>query len=198
MFDDIGNAFIVQYMKVDKRICRTCGQAKTPDEFYNDSRYPKGDIHCALCRREKVRIWRASNKEKSSEIQKRSRMRNPEAAKKRARVWHTKNRAYHLAYMAERRKTHAIQILSGKLQSVFGINIEEYNTLLAGQNGGCAICQKPPQQNKKRLAVDHCHKTQKVRGLLCSTCNQAIGLLKDDASLLQSAILYLTKKPKHE
>lgn len=123
-------------------------------------------------------------------------MRNPEAARKRAREWHKKNHARHLAYMAERRKTHAIQILSGKLQAAFGINIEEYNALLASQNGGCAICGKSPEHNKKRLAVDHCHSSNKVRGLLCSPCNQAIGLFRDSAELLQSAILYLNQEPK--
>lgn len=178
----------------DLRVCRTCQHAKLPSEFYKDSRYPKGDIHCASCRREKVRNWRLANKEKASEIQKRSRMRNPEAARKRAREWHKNNHARHLAYMAERRKTHADHILSSKLQSTFGINLDEYNAMLASQNGGCAICGKSSEENKKRLAVDHCHNSKKVRGLLCSPCNQAIGLFKDSTELLQSAISYLNQQ----
>jgi hypothetical protein len=180
----------------DKRICKTCSRLKKPEEFYNDSRYPNGDIHCAECRRKKVKAWRDANPARAKEIGKKSRIRNSEAARKRSNEWHKKNHARHLAYMAERRKTHALQILSSKLQSAFGITLEEYNAFFSNQKGACAICQKHPQQNKKRLAVDHCHKTQKVRGLLCSTCNQAIGLFKDDVSLLQSAILYLTKTPK--
>ncbi len=183
-------------MKQDKRICRTCCKAKKPEDFYNDSRYPNGDIHCSECRRKKVKAWRDANPARAKEICKQSRMRNPEASRKRANEWHKKNHARHLAYMAERRKTHALQILSSKLQSAFGITIAEYNALFSSQKGACAICHKSPDQNKKRLAVDHCHNTKKVRGLLCSTCNQGIGLFKDDVKLLQSAILYLTKTQK--
>jgi hypothetical protein len=183
-------------MKQDNRICRTCLKAKHHKDFYNDSRYPNGDIHCAACRREKVKAWRDANPERAKESGKKSRMRNPEAARKRANEWHKKNHVRHLAYMAERRKTHAAQILSGKLQSAFGITLNEYNTLLSNQKGMCAICGKSPEQNKKRLAVDHCHNSSKVRGLLCSACNQGIGLFKDSVSLLQSAILYLTPTPK--
>lgn len=180
-------------MKQDKRICRTCEQEKFPNEFYTDSRYPKGDIHCSECRRQKVRLWRIENKERAAEIGRKSRSRNPEAARKRANEWHAKNRERHLAYMAGRRKTHADQITSSKLKAAFGITLAEYLSMLEGQHSQCAICGKSPSQNKKRLAVDHCHSTNKIRGLLCSACNKAIGLFSDNIRHLQSAIQYLSK-----
>lgn len=176
-----------------QRICRTCNAAKAMSEFYKDARYPKGDIHCAACRREKVRIWRTSNKARAAEIQKRSRQRNPEAARKRASEWHKNNHARHLAYMADRRKTHAEQIAASKRKSAFGITLADYNAMLEKQNHQCAICGKSPEQNQKRLAVDHCHTTNKIRGLLCSTCNKAIGLFSDNIPQLQSAIQYLSQ-----
>ena len=56
---------------------------------------------------------------------------------------------------------------------------EEYESILAHQGGVCAGCQKPP--NGIRLAVDHCHKTGRIRGLLCWLCNRSIGILRDRA-----------------
>ena len=77
-----------------------------------------------------------------------------------------------------------------KLLRKFGISWAEYETMFLLQGGVCAICKKPEQQ-EKRLAVDHCHDTGKVRGLLCSMCNTAIGKLNDSVELLQRAIEYL-------
>ena len=76
------------------------------------------------------------------------------------------------------------------LQRVFGITIEQYREMHTRQGSVCAICLGP-QQGGKSLCVDHCHKTGKVRGLLCTKCNSAIGKLGDDPLMLQRAIDYL-------
>jgi len=77
----------------------------------------------------------------------------------------------------------------------YGITLEDYEEMHNRQGGVCAICDKPEQviQNSKLrlLSVDHDHLTGKVRGLLCSNCNRAIGLLNDDADVLKRAIRYL-------
>lgn len=78
-----------------------------------------------------------------------------------------------------------------QLQYKFKITLEEYNRKLLEQNGVCAICKKT--EKKKQLAVDHCHTTGRVRGLLCSHCNQALGHFKDDLATLKTAIEYLEK-----
>jgi len=59
------------------------------------------------------------------------------------------------------------------------------------QDCKCAICGKTEQENKKRLAVDHCHATGKVRKLLCSHCNTALGLVNDDQNILIEMLSYL-------
>lgn len=74
----------------------------------------------------------------------------------------------------------------------FGINHLDYNSLFNKQEGKCAICGTPQSNIKKSLAVDHDHKTGRIRGLLCSNCNVAIGLFKDDLEVLQKAIIYLS------
>lgn len=71
----------------------------------------------------------------------------------------------------------------------FGITKLQYDKLLEKQKGVCAVCKSKPL--KKRLAVDHCHKTNLVRGLLCSDCNMGIGLFKDNPETLKTAIIYL-------
>ena len=77
------------------------------------------------------------------------------------------------------------------LKRIFNITLEEYNTLFNNQNGCCAICGKHQSELKKSLCVDHDHITNKIRGLLCQTCNVAIGLLKDDVNILQMGVEYL-------
>jgi hypothetical protein len=67
-----------------------------------------------------------------------------------------------------------------------------YEILFEKQNGLCAICNNPEQSQKyKTLSVDHCHLTGSIRGLLCSNCNRALGLFKDNLLVLESAIKYL-------
>jgi hypothetical protein len=75
----------------------------------------------------------------------------------------------------------------------YGISLIDYNVMLKKQNGTCAICSKKCPSNR-RLAIDHSHKTGIVRGLLCIHCNQAIGHMKDDPSLLIKAIEYLVTR----
>jgi len=76
----------------------------------------------------------------------------------------------------------------------YGLTVEEYNSILKRQDGCCAICKSVTSfgpYGSQRLAIDHCHKTDNVRGLLCNRCNRALGLLQDDITVLLSAIKYL-------
>jgi hypothetical protein len=80
-----------------------------------------------------------------------------------------------------------------------GINItkKDYQFRAEAQNYRCKICgdQYPNWTLKpaKRLAVDHCHSTEKIRGLLCMRCNVGLGQFRDSEQLLQKAIAYLKK-----
>lgn len=79
----------------------------------------------------------------------------------------------------------------GQLKAKYGISIDDYNELLIKQNYSCAICDKNQSEFKQKFAVDHCHKTLKVRGLLCGACNKAIGYLRDNPQLAESVAQYL-------
>ena len=72
----------------------------------------------------------------------------------------------------------------------YGITIEKYDEMFELQKGKCAICEEI-QITGKVLAIDHCHTTGKVRGLLCQTCNTGIAMFKDNIKILKMAIKYL-------
>ena len=78
----------------------------------------------------------------------------------------------------------------------YGITIKDYNEMYISQDGKCAICEKE-KTIKNNFYVDHCHKTKKVRGLLCMRCNSGIGYFKDDESLMKKAIVYLKNSTKN-
>ncbi len=72
----------------------------------------------------------------------------------------------------------------------YGVTKEFLIKLYEKQQGKCAICNEIPQ-SERGLHVDHCHKTNKVRGLLCHGCNTGIGALKENVNVLLQAINYL-------
>jgi len=74
----------------------------------------------------------------------------------------------------------------------YGITLEDYDAMLEKQGGCCAICKSETSKRNDYFMVDHDHETGAVRGLLCSPCNSAIGLLGDNISTLQNAINYLS------
>jgi hypothetical protein len=74
------------------------------------------------------------------------------------------------------------------LLQAYGMSPQDYDMLSVRQGGACAICRRQPAEG---LCVDHCHATGKVRGLLCRTCNSAIGFLRDDETLVAAALAYL-------
>lgn len=68
----------------------------------------------------------------------------------------------------------------------YGLTEERYQEMLKAQEGKCALCR-----SEAPLHVDHCHKTKKVRGLLCQACNTGIGKLRDDPDLMRRAAEYV-------
>lgn len=78
------------------------------------------------------------------------------------------------------------------IKSKFGISVEEYNKMLISQNYKCAICGTQDSGTKhNNFCIDHCHSSNRIRGLLCTHCNKGIGHFNDNISKLQMAIEYL-------
>jgi len=80
-----------------------------------------------------------------------------------------------------------------QIRNTYKLDEVAYRRLLKKYNYGCAICGAKKGSKQHGLHIDHCHETEKIRGLLCSNCNTALGLFKDDINLLQNAIEYLIK-----
>ena len=114
------------------------------------------------------------------EIKKEYRKNNGEKVRSQQRAWAKAN--------PDRKREHLIKCL-------YGISIEQYMYVLEKQNGVCAICKQPElsirRGSYKSLDVDHNHETGEIRGLLCSACNAALGLLKEDAQRIESLLAYL-------
>lgn len=163
-------------MKIAKKKCRTCGKKKTLDEFYDSifkekSRSFDGKYHaCKECARASARRCYHKNFEKG---RKKSILRNEEYRKKHPEV-----------RVIERHR---------KLAREINIPYEEvrrfYNKQFMIQQAHCAICGKITEQ----LGIDHCHKTNKLRGLLCKSCNLAVGNLQDNSDICSKAEKYLKK-----
>jgi hypothetical protein len=168
--------------------CSRCKQIKPFEDYYRRSvvecstRKQKLQSNCKECMKEAKRRFRSDPKKWARELKQRRewRKRNPEIAKQQDR-----NR-----------------LLKGK----FGITEAEYERRVIEQKGLCAICGQPEKAvlsgKVKNLAVDHCHETDTVRGLLCCSCNRGIGMFRDNSDLLLAAADYLQrhngyKTPKH-
>src|SRR6266568_1899224 len=84
------------------------------------------------------------------------------------------------------------------LLRTYGLTSDQYQALYDQQQGCCAACGRPETVVKygklSPLAVDHCHSTGAVRGLLCSACNRALGLLGEDPERIEALLRYIREK----
>lgn len=114
------------------------------------------------------------------------------SARRRAGETDEEYRKRNRACVAEWKRKYPTAALNTYLKSVYGITLKQYEELAAAQGGRCAIChdEKFGRRGVRRFAVDHDHKTGKVRGLLCGRCNVGLGLFDTEEKLL-AAVAYL-------
>jgi hypothetical protein len=159
------------------KLCSKCQIEKDISEFY-----PKMG-RCKKCHNGWCIAWAKRNPYKNREISKKWYHAKPENRQRsidKARRWQKANR--------ERDK---LQQFRNSLLRNYNLPYEEYSRMVEDQNGKCAICLELP--SRTHLDVDHNHATGKIRQLLCSRCNTAIGLLKESQELFQKATEYLLK-----
>ena len=121
---------------------------------------------------------------------------HPEAAAERARKWALANPERAAVSREANKERASIKSRERSLLVYYGITLAEYTAMLDAQSGRCKICNSLP--GKRSLCVDHCHTTGKIRGLLCDSCNRGLGLMKDSAQILFSAIGYLEDNNSNE
>lgn len=171
------------------KVCNTCRETKLPVDFHRSRNTPTGRYpQCRRCRASQRRDERAANPEAE-----RARSREQYVRHRESRL--ARNRRYYLAN-PERSFEYA---RARHLRRAYGLTVEDYAALMAAQQGGCASCGQPetevdPRVNRVRqLAVDHCHETGEIRGLLCRKCNTALGLLGESLSVVEALAEYLRR-----
>lgn len=112
---------------------------------------------------------------------------NSEEKKAYSRKWSKKNKKKRKVY----RDTHKDKMKDMILKKLYGVSIDTYNDMFQKQEGRCAICERHQSEFRRALCVDHDHKTEEIRGLLCLNCNRALGIFRDSIKRLNNAIKYL-------
>lgn len=156
------------------KLCSKCKIQKPLDDFY-----PVKKGRC--------RTW---CKECEKKYQKELYAKNPEREKERARVWRERySESYKAIRRANRQKTYITEAAKK-----YRITKEEVVILL--KNKECACCKQPFDSKiaLKKCNIDHCHITNKVRGLVCSRCNTVLGLCEDNQYILSQIIKYLKRQ----
>lgn len=138
------------------------------------------------------------------DAQARYRDRHRDKIREKARLKREENRevykAYHQNYYFTIEKNNPTTIErknNTRRINKYGVTPEKYQEMLDEQSHVCAICGGT-NPDGRQLFIDHCHKTNKVRGLLCTTCNSGIGYLDDSPEMLRRAWQYLCKHTEAE
>lgn len=146
--------------------CKNCNIEKVLGDYFKDRGTKDGHSSvCKACKKQKVYAWRDKNKDKYNASQRAYSVSHPE-----------------MGYGVE-------------IKRRYGCTLEVYNAMVVKQEGKCAICDvlHNPAEKKGRLYVDHCHKTGKVRALLCKHCNSMLGYSRDDTRILLEAVAYISR-----
>lgn len=163
------------------KLCRTCGERKPYDQFSG----PR-DTSCAEC----VQLRDAGRKrcgecrevKDRTEFHRRASKDGHEAICKSCSAARSKVRNAQPETQRQRR--------NAKYLARYGITLDQYEEMLAAQDGKCAICgEEPPPP----LLVDHDHETDELRELLCLSCNSLLGQARDNINILRKSIEYLER-----
>lgn len=193
--------------------CSRCGLMKPLDEFRLKMKRGKQvpESMCRECSNAYHREWRAAHPDSVREAKQRHRethreevnaykrevyRRDPEKVLAQNRSWKERNPGYMDFYNRHPKRR------EDRLRRTHGITLEQYTEMWERQDGKCPICLRElPREFLSRddwksvpvrPHVDHCHVTDVIRGLLCSTCNQGIGLLREDPEMFARAVTYLS------
>lgn len=176
---------------VETKRCTKCGLDK-PESEWSPSMWRRKARECGRIANKK---WRNENRDKYKAMKRRWEKANPEkVATMRARAYRTNFVSLSEKQRARYQKNRE-QIRARVLERKFGISQAGYDALFLAQGGVCAICERPQADHAagRRLAVDHDHETDEVRGLLCSSCNWGLAAYDDDPARFEAAARYLRK-----
>lgn len=160
-----------------KKKCSKCGKTKSVKEFYKRKYKGKNKVSvyiCSWCKQCKAKWQKEYFQKIKPQIQ------------KRRRVFYSKNKKKIAVANAKRDEKKGWEY---RIKSRYGVTAKQYYIMLDNQNGGCWICGNIAK--KRRLHIDHCHKSGKIRGLLCMRCNRGLSWFSDKPERLHKAADYL-------
>lgn len=161
---------------MDTKRCSKCEKDLPMSAFYLRTKANSYHSACKGCEREMAKDWYK---------------RNRDAAKAKVREWRERNTDAVKRYRIDNRQKNYRQELVRK----YGVDPAWFDRQLQQQGNLCVCCKRHFQWGNKQTSphVDHCHKTQTVRGILCNRCNTVLGLCEDNANLLSILARYLRK-----
>jgi len=174
---------------MDTKVCIICGKELPATlEYFHKKAHGKFGLRteCKKCRSD----YKTSEAGRAENRQRRAN--NPEVYKEAGKRRYRKNKARILEYQSKDNKRYIV-VYAARIHRKYGLRLDQVSDMLDDQKGCCAICKESlvtPDCNKT-YAIDHDHKTGKVRGLLCSLCNQSLGGFRDNTTYIREAINYL-------
>lgn len=160
------------------KTCKRCNESKPLSDFYKEKRSPDGlYARCKSCHIKQVNGEIAPIKYRNPSVN----SKNRKAKRPFIGPVKPKNVNKYIYKYYDRSPTYR----------QYGLTHQEFQDLYDSSKGLCAICGTSEEDNGRALAIDHCHDTLKVRGLLCDRCNHGLGHFKDNPDFLNAAIEYL-------
>jgi len=156
---------------------KKCSKCKQPGSFYKDKNASGGFRSiCKTCDKAKASRWNKANSERHTEHEKSYRESNRDQMRLNKKNYVSSNPR---------------SVKNSGLKFNYGIDINQYDLMKSQQNNCCAICFKNEDELPRDLCVDHCHKTGKIRKLLCARCNSALGFIDDNVDFANRLHEYL-------
>lgn len=185
-------------LKATEKTCRNCSKLKPLDDYYRCKGGKDGyRVVCKRCQLDKQKesldpVRRKAYSDKYYRD-------NSEFVKSQVAAYAEANydlvlgrkRDSRLARVAKDPEKEKERLRSVNLKNKFGITIEQYDILLGRQGNKCAICERHQDEFDRRLAVDHSHRTRRVRGLLCTGCNYRLVARHENPILLRKIADYI-------
>lgn len=168
------------------KICTSCKEEylNPKENFHKDKKTPDGLVcYCKLCAKQKVKKWGSQNPERRKINRRKYYLKRSEYiySKKKERIERIGKEA---AKIENNRNSRRYQLKK------YGLTLDYYENLLKSQNFRCQICKQ--EFGNRGPQIDHCHKTGKFRGILCTLCNISLGHIEKEG-FLDKALDYLRK-----
>lgn len=165
------------------KICGDCKQQKPISEF--NKHYGKPRSHCKKCHSAASGRWNKSNSGRRAVYVAEWHGVNKERVRAHKRKYEENMTPEQIA----RRKDY---LYWRHIRINYGLTPEAFKALLESQGGVCALCKKPGRIGRNgKFYVDHCHETERVRGLVCRPCNTSLGILGDTPEKMERVMSYL-------